>query len=427
MDNIKSISRRHFINITTTSSFGLIIQGRKILSSDIYITSDEIYSTEHFWYRKPSNSPYIDSQRGKKAFGFTNNSVFLSKDNSHKWPQSKIFPDALNITFSHIFENGNILFATRSKMYLSTDNLRSYKEIILKNPDGKDYIPHTPKNPDQPGWYFKSLSGVNSWLIGGKEMLVWGNYGNVVGGATPVNIYYSSDNGKTVKIAYSFGQNPYYRDDGVSRRYSISSSGTLLGNPDNPVICRHVHCVEYNPIENAFYATTGDDDRPEGYECHWLRGTYDSDKDSWNWKVILSKTLSSRYKSGGLTFVNGQLYFASDANGPEPNDRGIFRCNPSDIGNPKAHKMLFDPKYEVANMIIQDGVILAGHYATASPFTLGLIISPDMGKTWFEYDLKEFGARSPIQFNMKNEEGWFRVDLRSDWIDRADVLFIKPK
>ena len=44
--------------------------------------------------------------------------------------------------------------------------------------------------------------------------------------------------------------------------------------------------------------------------------------------------------------------------------------------------MLFNPRYECANMIIEDGVILAGQYASASPFTLGLMISPDLGTTW---------------------------------------------
>ena len=89
--------------------------------------------------------------------------------------------------------------------------------------------------------------------------------------------------------------------------------------------------------------------------------------------------------------------------------------------------MLFNPQYECANMIIQDGVILAAHYATASPYTLGIIISPDMGKTWAQYDLLEFGKRSPVRFHRKNSEGWFRVDLRKGWIDRGEVLFIKPK
>ena len=52
---------------------------------------------------------------------------------------------------------------------------------------------------------------------------------------------------------------------------------------------------------------------------------------------------------------------------------------------------------------------------------------PDMGKTWAQYDLKEFGPRSAVRFHRKNSDGWFRVDLRKGWIDRADVMFIKPK
>jgi hypothetical protein len=255
-------------------------------------------------------------------------------------------------------------------------------------------------------------------------MLVWGNYCNVVGGASPVNIYYSVDNGQTVKIAYAFGQNPHLRDDGSGGR---GETGTLLGDARNPVITRHIHTVAYNPAENAFYSCTGDGDRPEGFECHWLRGVYDAKADKWAWKVIISDHLNSRYKAGGISFVDGKLYWISDSNGPPPYDRGIFCCDPADIANPAKHTRLFNPEVESGNMIIQDGVILASHCAPASPMATGIIISTDMGKTWAQYDLKEFGKRSPTRFHEKNSEGWFRMDLRSGWVEQADVLFLKPK
>jgi len=54
-----------------------------------------------------------------------------------------------------------------------------------------------------------------------------------------------------VKIAYAFGQNPDNRDDGSP---GSGATGTPLGDPDNPVICRHIHTVAYNPVENAFYS-----------------------------------------------------------------------------------------------------------------------------------------------------------------------------
>jgi hypothetical protein len=78
-------------------------------------------------------------------------------------------------------------------------------------------------------------------------------------------------------------------------------------------------------------------------------------------------------------------------------------------------------------MIIQDGVILASHCAPASPLATGFIVSLDLGKTWAQYDLKEFGRRSPCRFHRKNGEGWFRVDLRSNWVTPAEMMFIKPK
>jgi hypothetical protein len=422
------MTRRRFLGTTAASACGMLTLSARVLGQNATAAEFDFPSTDHFWYRLQPAGPYIDTQRDNKAFGFTDNAVLLSEDNARTWPNSLAFPDARHITFSHIFQNGNIVFSTAAQLFLSTDNLKTCRPITVKDAAGRDYIPHTPKNADNPGWYFHPLCGVNSWDVQGVEMLVWGNYCNVMGGAVPANIFYSTDNGQTVKIAYAFGQNPHFRDDGS---VGGGETGALLGDPRNPVICRHIHCVAYNPADNAFYACTGDIDKPEGHECHWLRGTYDPTQDQWQWKVIVSSDSNSRYKCGGINFVDGLVYWIADANGLDPLkgpfDRGVFRCAPADIPNPAAHTLLFNPEYECANMIIQDGVILAAHYATASPYTLGIIISPDMGKTWAQYDLKEFGKRSPVRFNRKNSDGWFRVDLRKGWIDRGEVLFIKPK
>ena len=387
-------------------------------------TATQTGETDHFWYRLQPEGMYIDSQRDNKAFGHAEGRIHLSEDNGHTWPHSIAFPNAHNITFSTILKNGNILFSTRSKLYLSTDDLKTIEPITVRDVDGSDYIPHTPVDPERPGWYFHTLSGITSWNVNGAEMLVWGNYCNVLGGATPVNIYYSTDNGHTVKIAYAFGHNPHNHDDGSN---GGGVTGTPLGNPDNPVISRHVHTVAYNPDEDAFYACTGDHDKPEGFECHWLRGTFDAAGDEWAWEVLVSDHPNSRFKSGGITFVDGDLYWISDSNGPKPYDRGIFRCAPADLTRPEKHTLLFNPEVESGNLIIQDGVFLASHCAPASPMDTGIIVSLDAGETWAQYDLDEFGKRSPTRFHEKNSEGWFRMDLRSGWVAHAEVLFIKPK
>ncbi|MCX7885655.1 MAG: hypothetical protein N3B01_00150, partial [Verrucomicrobiae bacterium] len=82
-------------------------------------------STEHFWYRAGPKEIYVDSQRDHLAFGYAPGKIFLSKDNGRTWPQSIPFPDAERITFSHIFKNGNVIFATETKIFLSADGLNS--------------------------------------------------------------------------------------------------------------------------------------------------------------------------------------------------------------------------------------------------------------------------------------------------------------
>jgi hypothetical protein len=380
--------------------------------------------TEHFYYRMPSaEEPYIDTQRGSRMFAFKGTQIMLSEDCGKTWPHVAEFPEAQNITFSVLLKNGNVLFATRERLFLSTDNLKSHREIIVKQPDGSDYLPHTPVKADQPGWFFHSLDGEHCFEFGGKEMLVWGNYCNVLGGAVPVNIYYSTDSGATVKLAYGFGRNPKFQQKGAP------ADAPMLGNPNNKLIARHIHNVTYNLDENAFYAVTGDIDRGDGNEVHWIRGTYDAAADQWDWKLVISVNSNSRFKCG-LNFIDGKCHWIADANGlaiANRYDRGIFVSDPKDITDTTKHTMLFNPGYESANMLHEDGVFVATHCAPASPYGCGIIWSPDGGKTWAQYDLKEFGARSGCRINRKNSDGWFRMDLRKGWIERAEVLFLKPK
>ena len=413
MNTVRLAYRRRFLSACVLGLFGA--QALPLLSAD-----GVRGETPHFeYYMPPLDGPYIDTQRGSTAFAFKGTSIMLSEDCGKTWPHTAEFAEAENITFSVILKNGNVLFATQARLFLSTDKLKSHREIIVKRPDGSDYKPHTPVKPDQPGWYFHSLDGEHCFEVNGQEMLVWGNYCNVLGGPVPVNIYYSTDNGETVKLAYAFGQNPKFQQ----------KDAPLIGDPANPLIARHIHNVSYNPAEDAFYACTGDIDRTHGKEVHWLRGTYDAAADKWDWKLLISVDSNSRFKSGGMNFVNGKIYWIADANGPSirEHDRGIFVCDPKDFTDTRKHTMLFNPKFESANMLYQDSVLVATHCAPASTYACGIIWSPDDGKTWAQYDLKEFGPRSGCRINAKNSEGWFRMDLRKGWIERAEVLFLKPK
>lgn len=424
-DNFSSAAnRRSFLKNGLAAAGGVALAPTTLLRA---AAEGGVGETDHFHYRlAPADGPYIDTQRGSRAFGFRGGKIFLSEDNANTWTRSTDFPDAENIHFSSFQENGNIVFATQRHIYVSTDNLATYREVTVLDRHGKEYPPHPLRGGEKPGFYFYSLDGVHTHTVQGKEMMIWGNYCNVRVGSVPVNIYYSTDGGETVKIAYSFGQNPAFQ-------HKDADPSEWLGDPDNTVVCRHVHSVTYNPAENAFYACTGDIDRKigVGLECHWLRGTYDAAADTWDWKVIVSSDANSRFKTGGLNFVDGQIYWVADANGPktirEVYDRGIFRCDPADIPDKSKHTVLYPAEYEIAAMTIDGRIMLVPEYGNANPCDCGFLYSPDLGKTWGKYDLKELGDRSGVRVNPRNDEGWFRLDLRTRWIDRAEVLFIKPK
>jgi len=412
-------NRRRFLAASSAGAVG------GVLGASVSLQAAPVGRTNHFLYRLATEGPYIDTQRDHRAFAFGENKVFLSEDNGKTWAHQAEFVDAENIMFSSLLANGNIVFATHTEIYLSTDNLASYRRLTVMDRDGNPYVPHTPSDPKKPGSYFYSIDGVHTFDVGGDEMLIWGNYCNVRHGATPVNIYYSTDHGETVKLAFSFGQNPHFQQ-------KEAEQAILLGDPESNVLCRHVHSVSYNAAENAFYACTGDLDRGKGYgkECHWLRGVYDAAADSWEWRVLVSSDANSRYKSGGINFVDGRLYWVSDANGPkapdESYDRGIFRCDPADLADKSKHTRIFDAKYELAVMTIDDEFIVVPEYGNANPCDTGFIFSPDLGKTWAQYDLKELGDRSGVRVNPRNSDGWFRICLRENWMNRGEVLFIKP-
>src|SRR6478672_417078 len=164
MKTPNSLDRRTFLKTAATLT---AVSGMSSSAIRLNAAVGAIRETDRFWFCLAPEGPYIDCQRDNKAFGFGEGKIFLSDDNAQSWAYTAPFADAANITFSCLLKNGNVLFATRNKLFLSTDNLRTQREIVVKNPDGTDYRPHSPKNPDQPGWYYHSLDGVHTWDIDG--------------------------------------------------------------------------------------------------------------------------------------------------------------------------------------------------------------------------------------------------------------------
>jgi hypothetical protein len=142
----QQIRLRGFLCFTAAAAGGMLL-GRASAQGVEPITCA---SNSHFWYRLQPPGPYIDSQRGNKAFGREVKALVLSDDNGRTWPRRLAFPKAQHLSFSHILKNGNVLFAAGAKLYVSTDKLKTCKQVSIKDPEGADYIPRTPKTPTIP-------------------------------------------------------------------------------------------------------------------------------------------------------------------------------------------------------------------------------------------------------------------------------------
>jgi hypothetical protein len=192
-------------------------------------------------------------------------------------------------------------------------------------------------------------------------------------------LYYSLD-GITWKVFYTFGQNPNYTDDGT---VDGGTGGILLGDPDNPVITRHIHSVNFGEDGN-FYASTGDSDD----EIHILKCSYDKNNDTWSINDLLNENSSSwqRMRTLGIFERNGYYYWGSDGPGTFTFEGvtyqcyGIYKCPVADINDPSKHILLqplSDACYSFVNVghIVVAGMMVDDH----------IYISYDYGETWSSY------------------------------------------
>lgn len=77
-------NRRQFIGTAATAAAGgILFPVSDTFGTYRFATPDDYPSTPHFWYRKPPNSPYVDSQNKNMAFAFTDTEIQLSNNNNH--------------------------------------------------------------------------------------------------------------------------------------------------------------------------------------------------------------------------------------------------------------------------------------------------------------------------------------------------------
>jgi uncharacterized protein (TIGR02145 family) len=276
---------------------------------------------------------------------------------------------------ARILGNGIIVLFCGGKIYYSSNNLATINPCNVLNKDGSVYTLHTPVNPSYPGGYFNFMGG----FVENGGVAVMGNYTNNAQGASQINLYYSLD-GITWKVFYTFGQNPKYTDNGTAMG---GTGGTLLGDPGNPLIARHIHSVNLGDDGN-FYACTGDADG----EMHFMKCVYNNVSDSWSVNDLLSGSsrIWQRMRALGVYERNGYLYWGSDGSGTfiynsvQYNCLGIYKCAVSDINDPSKHILLKSLQDACYSFVNADHIVFAGMQSFGYVY-----ISYDYGETWTVY------------------------------------------
>lgn len=315
------------------------------------------------------------------------------------------------ITMAHIFSDGTLLFSTSNKIYRSTDKILTITDVTATNVFESDgvtpYTIHTPANATNPGIYFGNINNDPiDYEINGNEIFVWINYCNVELGAAPINVWYTIDNGVNIKSLYTFGQNPQIRDDGS---VDGGSTGTLLGDSSNPLICRHGHSCVRNPGTFDWYSCCGDDSSND--EVHWLKHTYDPDNDTWvTTNVATDQSDSSKWKSiiGGI--VSGEVYFGGDAtNAPAQTECGIFKSSIANIGVSATRICNTGDTSSSSNVYVNSNGKVVATFGPNSDLSGNILIGDNFGSSFELYEISDLVGRGLHRMQPADSRGYVMI------------------
>ena len=376
------------------------------------------------------NDRWVIAHRDEFSISVTTGLLETSFDNSETFTKSLAFGNANKVINGYIFRNGNIVLTTiDNKIYLTNIHLTFITEKILYKADGITPYPiHNPVNSANPGRYFYTHRYPSH--NDNNNVFVMGNYCNVDGGATPSIFIYTADWGLTFKIAYEFGVNPNYKDDGT---VDGGTTGTSLGDSNNTVLARHTHASEYCEYNNKWYFFSGD--HSANNEIHWLEAIYSETNDTWDVTKInfgFSIPESSFLKITDACFYNEYVYYCSDATAGtlENPVNGIYKVKVEDIADVNKHIKIIDfPDYlhtgsnlkinkDSGNLLFTMVINNAGQFATTK-----LGVATNYGEGSVNY--KNYPDANFIRLNNANKKGYFRLDYKKTQTIQNKSFLIK--
>lgn len=339
---------------------------------------------------------FIFATRERWMFGSDNNLLYWSNDHGLSWTSIAWGTQySANVAvydkwpgFAYIWDDGTLNFATHKVMYRSVDGLANLTSPAIKGRgylwtgnDSDNFLFHTPVDPTKPGTYF--LTGANAvpdymYLPNGVEILYWGNYGNVQGGACPTVLWYSIDKGATIRAFYMYGQNLSQRDDGTD---TGGTTGTILGNASNSVIVRHSHNLYADPLNpTSPIAETGDFTN----QATWIRQDYDYQNDTWsNANLILNEGPTTRWMAVALNYTGADVYWTSDAqSSADAAEKGIFKAAVANITEKISTRVLDLGDATIWSMRINFSngkMLISGQHGNSNQLNTNLALVEDLG------------------------------------------------
>lgn len=228
--------------------------------------------------------------------------IKISQDLGKTWTQ---IPNILgDIVAYHFFSDGTIMLCSPQKVYW-TDDYVTLNEATVYDHDGSVFVP-TSRH------FFAMQTGDKLDFVGNTEIHSWGDY-HVDG--TPARIWYTTDNGRTIKC---------------SARFGVTDMGGVVRS------IRHIHRVYYHQKTDYWYVTTGD----AGDECMIIRGRYNPTTDVWAWEVLNSGIY---YKFGNIMIDDDNMAFmiTDYTEASQAEEKGIYRVHASNLGDFSKYRMIY--------------------------------------------------------------------------------------
>lgn len=355
---------------------------------------DDLNLKDVFWYNQNMLCKFVD--------GTLHLSLDYGQTYTHSIDLSAIVSSWSDLQTLWIFEDNQLFFADQTKCYYSHD-WETVHESTVYDVDGEIFEPLSRHN------FSRMYYHANRPIIGDKELYVWGNYSTAESAYRNIHIWMTSDKGVTVRSTYRFRPE---RED-----------------TDNPILfTRHMHKVEFCPLDNTLWAQTGDHSKQGVHEQHWLLGRYDPVTDRLTWEHLKSGPFvasGGRFKSLNMVWRHGYLHWSCDTGGYRG---GAFRVpyvpgpgNLEQILNPAEHEHLVATENDGSGFFVNDaGDMLVFQTTWGGRGHPRLFhYSPDNGRTWYPID-------GPVINHTGSLENYGFYDRLGGFIHGVERLLTRP-